>query len=405
MNLSRVIPVKEVIFGVHIYLHPSGSQTVTCVKMQKTGNELKPLMICDSVSGIDSLIKHIPSGSTVCLSINGKGIIHKRFKASETDKDALLNLILPNADKKEFYLQHCESGDEYVFASVLRKEILDHLLAAFQKQNYLTVIAIPGPFSFITLSSLFQFPQYLKLNNYLIEFKQNYIEAIFPDNNNENITNPTFRFMDDSFTAEQLLCCSNVLLHITQPVSFTSISNDLITRNREDSTYKRSFKKIGTVALAMFLILLTVNFMVFDSYSKKYNRMNAKYSEHILTGQLMDSLDRSIKEKEQFIQENGILSHSEFSYRIDRLMIVMPQSILLNSLAANPVLKRVKKENEIQYDKSKITIKGIVQSTTDLGLWIQMIKKEKWIKELRIADYKFDDRKQTGFFELELITD
>lgn len=403
-KISEIISVKSVIFGVHIHYVNAKDMQIRCIEVHKKGNDMNIVQLFDNYHNIDQLLNGLPNSSAICISISGKNIITKKINTDINNKEqSILNMILPNANIKDFYIQKTKADNDELFVSAARKQTTDEIFEKFQKKNCLILNTTFGPFALNSLSELLSLNnKKIKFNEPVIEIKDFVISNIKKVSSGNDEYIETFNLSEKVINTEQLICFSNVFSYFFPLQNHYELEYNKLNKHKEDFKYKNLFKLTAYAAVIIFLCLLLINFFLFENYSGKYNDIHTQYEQSIDNIKLSDSLTELIRNKEQFINDNTILNRTKFSYYADRLVLKMPHSILLNSIDINPQLKRIKKENEILFDKKKIIINGVVQSSTDMGNWINILKEEDWVKEIIVGDYKFDDRKQKGIFEIEL---
>ena len=149
--------------------------------------------------------------------------------------------------------------------------------------------------------------------------------------------------------------------------------------------------------------MLLINFLLFDHYSKKSNELSANINLNTGLLQQLDTLTKELKFKEDFIEQTGILSNSRLSLYSDRIASTLSDNIQLIDLSINPLDKKLKSNQEPEFNKNKIYINGITSNSTILNDWIKTIMKEGWVKEVNIKNYNQDNAITKGEFKIEII--
>lgn len=381
--------------GVHLEITKSGEFRYTVVDVVKRKSKIEIENKKEGVGNFEDEISLFKDSKTpICLSIEGRGIIHKKnYAAPGKSNENIIENIIPNSNIDDFIIQEYDSETGIQYISIAKKEIITQLEKTIPKNNIYSLII--GGFNLSTISAINN-TNNIDIPGQSISFENNKVVEIKRQNNTET----DIRIGDELINTKFLPAYANAL-------SFF-IEDDSINEVPESSEYKKeilagiAFKKVLFGALTLFFIVLLVNFFVFDHYNNKKNFLSGSVnnSEHLLNK--LSVLKEELKFKKDFISKSGFLESSRNSFIADRIASTIPKKITLTKLEVNPVKKKFKKEEKPQFNKGVVIIGGISKSSTVFNLWIKELKKISWIKDISINEYEQKTDSNTGEFELKL---
>ncbi|XLS30033.1 hypothetical protein ACJD0Z_04230 [Flavobacteriaceae bacterium M23B6Z8] len=160
---------------------------------------------------------------------------------------------------------------------------------------------------------------------------------------------------------------------------------------------KRFFRLFGISALSLLLVLLLVNFFLFQHYysgSEELKQMvaiNQGNKDKLL--QLNETADRKAKLVEDLLEA----SSSKSSFYIDRLVSKAPQSIVLEELNYQPIQQSVKPDKEIVFQYNELVIRGEASRSDEFSTWVEAMEKFDWVEKIEVLDYGVGDDPKTEF--------
>ena len=90
----------------------------------------------EHIESAEELKKNIGKKEPMMISINGKGVIHKKTTLPDsTNPELILNGVLPGSNPQEFSYQVTESGSGQCFVSLIRNSSLNELLEELKKAS------------------------------------------------------------------------------------------------------------------------------------------------------------------------------------------------------------------------------------------------------------------------------
>ena len=398
---DKLFKIQSVV-GIEVLLLPDGQVEYSYVRLSRKNK----LIVTDNMSfGITDLtnLQSIADHNTpVCLSLSGRGILHKKVRQASGDADKNLLSIFPNINLNEFYIQRYIVGQDVIF-SIIRRKTFDDVLDLFKQANLSIVSASLGPFAISKLLPIIE----LESNSVVIGSHQIAIEnSLIAEYSfaNQEYQNRSFKIDKEIIPEVVVIAYATALQNLI--FEKTPIALDVADLNRwkEELINRRVFKVAGLAALILFFMALLVNFLLFNYYNQQYIELSADYSAYSVSKIEFDSINKKIAEREFFLQEAGWMKPSQISFYADQIAASVPSSVLLREMSINPLdngLTRAEKKHVFSFNR--IMLSGVCNKPTDLNSWILSVKLMSWVSEVEIRNYTYDDKIHRGLFLLEII--
>jgi hypothetical protein len=363
------------------------------IEVEKLENTLS-INSSKTFNDIDSLIQSIPKNLPVLLSITGNGIITKKVDNSTNYR----NKLLFNATAEDFYWYELHQ-EEHIYASVIRKSILDGEMLELQKnQIYIVDISI-GPLIVTSIKPLLPKINYIHTQNFRVDFIGENIAGI---NNFINIDDEVVYEIDsERIDFINIVPFANLVNYI-YPNSKISAENDFLKINREEFKYKKSFNTLGILALPTFLLLLLASYLLLGYYQGEYIALQVKIEEESIVYDKLKLLETDRDNKEAMLKESGLNNSTFLSFYISKITSQMPAEISLNELSIFSPVEKIKANQRIIFDNDKISIEGETTSNDDFADWIKIIKTYHWVENLEIIDFRKEGRASVFLIKIKL---
>lgn len=391
-----------------VFLPEKGFQlNITVIKV--SGGNLSIEKTATALDDIVSVKAHVPPSVPICLVLNGKGIIHKNLEITEKDEDkTLIRKVIPNANLKDFYLQAQARVGGQGFVSIVRKTAVDEIIQALKKENYFIVSVQLGAFSLIPIASLIneslkgKTSFELKNGGHNLTVNNNAVEEYLFDKASATVKSEVT--IDNKQVSSDAIIALSAALGCLQPEVQTGIAHVPDTEvDSEEFQQKRVFTMVAGSAIAFFLVILIGNFILLNNYSKKAAEKEIEATQYAGIEKERKKLEAEMKEKKIFIESMGVAESSNTSFYTDRIVASVPHDIDLFTLTVNPLKKKIKKNERIEFSYNTMIVEGECSKSKDLDDWVQNIKKEyAWIKQLTVVGYSQNNSKEKGSFKLEI---
>ncbi|KFF12008.1 PilN domain-containing protein [Flavobacterium hydatis] len=325
------------------------------------------------------------------LIINTNQVIQKEVTGVEASDEKLLHKAFPNTNWDEFYFEIWRLKTKSIVA-ITRKSYLDDLLSHYAEQK----IIVAG----ISLG-ICSIAEILNYTNEKKFFTNNQI--VITEEGSQIIT-PSIEDLEATYTINELS------IHNTHLLPFSGLLR-LITNNTQNTgssiihsealydnyNQKVFFSKSLKIMIGIVLAILVVNFFCFSHYYKLVQNT----SETLLVNESslgnVSTIKQRIQAKEQKVKSITDRTSSQSSLVINEITKRIPQSILLNELIYDPLVKKIKPEEAIVTEERVITISGTTLDNNAFTNWVETIEKLKWIDNAVITHFGKNDLNETEF--------
>jgi Tfp pilus assembly protein PilN len=369
-------------------------------------NKNNKLNIVSSSSSFDAL--DLPNGIEknkipVLIILNGKGIILKKISLSENSEQNFEDLIranLPAINPDDFFVQLVRQSNNTAFITLFRKEQLTPILEElkFKKINIANVlIGVPTIKGLQPLWSNFNT---LSTTFHTVELTNNDI-----DNITSTTENATVKIDDISFDSTHTLGFAAGLSYLTQVKIAETNSVELLdieTKHLEKNKFW--FLMIAVVAIAF--LLSVANVIVYTNYFNKNNQLESELNVYQSKYDQINQLLTDYQKKKELIENVGILSKNKLSEYADRIAATIPEEVTLTELYFNPKQDNDESEDSLIIFKNKqLIIKGNCNKSLIINEWANILKMQKFIKDVSLEKFVYNNEGILPNFEMRIITE
>jgi len=182
------------------------------------------------------------------------------------------------------------------------------------------------------------------------------------------------------------------------------ISSPLLEAQADEFMHRQLFQWTSKIALGGIFTILLLNTFFFYQFKSKNQALQSSMmvSRHQLAE--LDSLKSQVEHQERLFQQTQVHQNTRTAYYADRIATTLPVGLQLSELTIFPMKGKKRdydKEELIQYENDRITIKGKCENSLIYNQWIKQLQELKWISAARHVDYK-DVNNALGEFELHL---
>lgn len=344
---------------------------------------------------IDSLKKGLP----VYIMVRGYGIMTKRNRGHLGKEQ--LGKLFPNFKIGDYYTQF-EYTQENTVTTMIRKDLIRQIV----DNNIFNGICFSG--LFIGIAPIIPLIKYLDNSRDSI-----CIEDIQLELTNEEVQNirkctssedQTIFFMNKEYPDYQVLVLSSGILASLNPDGYMN-QDQVFSNGYKEAASATLYKRILKAGLPLLLVILMVNFYLFDRmYQKKI-----VYQDIVVAGESelsrLVNLKSELNQKKNFVTDYRLNESNAYSYYHDRLGSLASGKVRFQDLYFNPNTKKLKPGSPIVFRNGIVTIIGLAYDVETYRVFMQELKEENWIKEVVIQDYVYEAGEDHAFFHLELKCD
>jgi len=389
--------------GVSIHIQPDGSVLTQLCSVAATGNELSIDKKVTDLKAVGQLKEHVGVKSVIALNLLGKGILQKKIeKTAEIDQNNF-SIILPNANIEDFYIQNFVSG-ESSFVSVIRKLDADKWINQLTELGFRPLMLSLGPFPVENvISQLNIYDGDVIFNGHIITRDEKAEWTAYSYSAESNTPFPikiASEKIDEKLIIPYAVAFQLVLVNEVEPIKadVDSLEDALVKRLSDNKIKLQSF-----ILLIVLFMLLLANFITFSSLNAANAGLLEKVSRFAQNTNTQQSINEEVKKKEGQLQALGWDGAINKSSLIDQVASLLPPEVSLNEIAINPVDQATSRTNKsLVFYNRKIRITGNSQKIIPVNEWIARIKSRKWVKNIQMESFTFDNELNTGEFNITI---
>ncbi len=404
---QKILQIKKAT-GVEIILLSDEEFSINSTTVFLKKNKVVKEKTSTGLKSIKELAEKIDVKLPLSIVINGKGVLTK--KIPDFQKNSSIQSIIPGSNPNDFYFENYSNGTVSI-GSAIRKETLDKILKDLKNQGLKPISVSLG------LSVLNKITPFLELNNTLdietgsfnIKLNDNKELLDFTSKSEINIEkyqSEEFRIADQYIKPLNLLSFAAALNCISDDLKTNiPISSEWIISQRSEYRYYKLFRTLGIGILSLFLLILLINFSLYNYYFKKNQTLQYSQIQNLDQQKKIKELRSKVNKKEKFLEKSGCTNTSKTSYYADRIASITPVDVLLTSLNIYPAKTNSETENgNTLFKKDTILINGVCQDPAELNTFINNLKIISDFNEVALKNYQYRNEKESGIFSIETIT-
>jgi len=397
---SKIVKGNEVA-GVSVHFVSNESIRIQVAILKQHKSEVTIVKQYSNLSELKDCFQKISGQIPIYLSVDGKGIVHKKIsteKSHMTEKEKL-HQVFPDSKPNEFYMQEHQITTNQLYFSIGRKKQIDNLVRLFKRQNYFVIGLTLGPYDLVNIAAGLDAGREIYTGPYHIELNESAIENF---RKADNVGAQDFYMLGDERINGENLIAVAVAFRFFINWKNSSCYMPEIQTNREEFFYKKVFVKAGWGMLIFFFAVLLINFLFYSHYNDKNAVLMQEYNNNQQLLARLDSLTAKYKFHKSFIEMNNLNQASKNAYYSDRMGASVPKRIKLKEMTINPLQEKIENDEKLLFNQQVIFISGETGNSLDLNDWIRSLKRYKWIRKVEIISFK-TDRSNKGIFQLKII--
>lgn len=384
------------ITGISVWIEPDNELSCYAVKLVPGKKNWQPEIKHNGPVSIDALPLIIQPGSPVALTIDGKGVIHRKITPA-IGEDPVAS-ILPDAGKIDLLVQKVPLTNGEVFVSLIRKKLTEQLIEKLSMNGYRVILCTLGPFAILKIADIldedtFYIPHWEVSNSGNgISFKPQ-----------ESAMNLQSVFLHDFRIPAEYLCsyATAVQLHNHSIVPI-QVQWEVIRNNYKEEAYRIRSKRTVLVSIIALFILLLGNAVIFHKLSIRKNFLAAELISNRKMIQQLDSLQNEFVRKKRFFSQSSFFENIRYSLFADNIAAKLSSDIILTRMEFNPPVTKPKPEQEIKFNQKTCIISGKVKNGVIFNQWLNILRKESWLKEVEVLDYRQEDSSSPAQFSIQI---
>jgi Tfp pilus assembly protein PilN len=406
MFWERWIPkkylVKSEICGVEVVFSEEGlSYNTTYLKNGKKLELISALSSKDKPGFSKAVEKNkIP----LVIVINGKGVILKKAALFGTESGGFEEVIrenLPTINQDEFYIQLFRQGDSHVFITLCRKEQVNSVVDELKRQKKDIAAVLIGSPAVIGLQPLWSSFNNVQTSTHQVELTNELADAftLRPS------VNESVKIDGISIGAEYVLGFSAGLCYLMQRRIAETNNAELLSIGRLH-TEKNKFRFLMILVVVIAFTVAVTNVLFYTSYFDKNNKLETELSVYQGKYEQINQLLSDYQKKKDLIEGAGVLNRNKLSEYADKIAKTIPGEVALTEMYFNPKDENEESEDSlVKFKNKELVIKGNCNKSLIINEWVNVLKMQKFIKDVSLEKFSYNNEGLLPNYEIRLITE
>ncbi|MEA1786081.1 hypothetical protein U1E44_08265 [Arenibacter sp. GZD96] len=375
--------------AIEMYDH-QGITYYTTLVLKKEKGELTILRATE-VTKLEELKDWIGTKASLFLTINTHNVLTKPIADMELNShEAKVNHTFPNLNLEAFYYD-IFLDESYPMVSIARMDVVEEVI------NALGEIGMQPSAVQLGLAGLGSVLPHLESgsvqgSNFGLDIELSRIREVYPQSSAED----TYRLNGLELQGRHLLGFAHILGHLEGRISVTNLTeiNDSLSYTFKN---KRIFTTVAKSALVFFLILLLVNFFVFDHYYTKVQETKTSSELHSSQVKQFKALSTLVTEKQERVDLLNRSGNSRATHYLDQLAINVPSTVFLGEMQFQSLKKPFREGKSLDIEEGVLKVSGISSESAAFSMWIALLEEQKWIQSVEILGYDFVTKENSEF--------
>ena len=390
LHIGSVLKYKKV--GILLVDKHKSSIEISYYQLIKRKKSVDTCFVQEQLGSFKDLPSFAEKTPTI-LCIQGNGLVQRIVEANQND----IKQSIPNIDPEEYLVRYTELSDT---EKLFRKEQIDSIL------NDPELVHIP----FYNVSPGFSgLQRFIQLFDDLVtEFTSGGNTLLIKDGKivdvakSRDTTSQTYQIAGKERTSNEIIAlCAGLNFYIGTPEEETFIPG--VKQRVKEYTAQRLSEHILRYAGAGLFILLLINFLCFDNFNKKLNKLNLESQEEIKLQEEIKELQEDLMQKKQFASQNYVPDNYSFAFYADRLASFSSEGVRFTELLVCPVAGKIKEDNIIEFRGNTMQVKGISPNPSAFSSFMEKINNAAWVTKVNKQIYHYNNDNNNAEFQLEII--
>lgn len=368
-----------------------GKSTIEAILLQKQKNTLEVINAYNE-NAIETISKKLPKKQHTFLVINNDEVLSKYIENVSKDDNQLLYNAFPSVSKNDFYYE-IHSAQSNHLVSICRKSYIDKLIETYLEYGIQIVGFSLGNSLTAVVNDFIKEDRYFTSNATIT--KEN--EVLSATEFTEYSSKQLYDINGIDIQNSKLLSFAGALSYILQREKTTVNFEEKIKNLLQAFKEKRFFSQFFIFGLGLILLLLLINFFVFNSYFQEVELMKKTSQVNVMQKDKLLQLKLTTDEKQKTVDDILKNTTSKSSYYIDNIALSLPKTIQLSALDYQPITKRIKKDKPILLKESVIVISGISTDNDFFSNWIKVLENFDWVKSATVVINGTKGKNNTDF--------
>ena len=387
--------VENIIFGNHFLgievFSENNSEKVNCIIVEKKKDNLT---ISDTLKfgNIDDLSLDNYTDLPTVLAIYTDKVLIKETELVEKNDLILVKKTFTNLNLEDFYFDVWRLNNKSII-SITRRNYVDEIIKLFEESHRIKIASIAIGISNIKHLVPFLSKETILLNSKILDTQNTTISLT------EITTSTIYSINGINIKSDNLMSFSSIINFISKTKNGSI--DELNTYLNNTFFQNAFFKKYIKFFIFFILGVLLVNFLFFNHYYNKFNEISILNTTEVENKEKIENLKSVIIEKEKSVNEISISNTQRISYLLNEIGKSVPNTIILNELKYQPILKKGNTETLTKYSDKSILVNGISNNNIQFTNWVEKLSEFNTINEVVIL--KFEKEDNTTSFKINIL--
>ena len=337
----------------------------------------------DFKKGLKELLK---KNYPILLHFDGDNVISRTTENKQGYRNSIIFKM--NPDDFYFYEYHL---DNQIFASLMRKQVVDDMIKLLNESNKFIVHLSIGPFVLSKLFSILKNTTQVFSNFHRLELNDNKLVS-FEKTENQDYQ---ISISEEVFNQKEIGLIAT-FLEFKQGNKYIQFDDTFLITNKNEQKFRKLFQQIGAFSIAFTILVLFVGHQLLNYYIESLGEKESRYSISQQTLVQLNELRDERQLKEKILESSGVIDANYMTQYFVEIGNAVPESITINSIDVGPLLKKIKPNEKTSINSKIIHIIGESKNDDDFNAFMNSLRSISWVKKIEITNYS-DDKSGNSF--------
>jgi len=387
--------------GISLVFRQDGSLQVDACSITVDRKQLDFEKKLSGLNTLQDLAKQLPEKTLLSVNLSGRGILQKQVERIAEINPQNFGRVVPNAVFDDFYIQNFISG-EFSYVSLIRKTEADKWIGQLKELGFVPLTLSLGPFPVQhIIGQLNVYDHELIFNGHIII--RNEQSEWASCTHNETARSPFPIKIESESISEQLVIpyAAVFQLVLASKVDPIQVNVPELENALKEIIAGKKLKVQGALILAVFFVLLLVNFLLFSWLNTDNNRLSGQLSMTNQSNINIEGVSEQVKEKEMLLRNLGWEGGINKSALVDQLASLLPADLTWTEVAVDPIDQASSRiQKSLVFFSRQIRVSGTSAKIIPVNEWIARVKTKSWVKNIQLDSYTFNNELNTGQFTI-----
>ncbi|MCK0160142.1 hypothetical protein [Allomuricauda sp. F6463D] len=374
--------------GLEIF-EVAGTLHYALLKLRLNKGELE-LIGALSSSVLRDLVPQMELKKALLLQINTTKVLNKQLDGDLPKlPEQWVKHAFPNLDLEQFYYQILDDSKLRMVSMAKRSVVEEHLVELKEMGIVPTGLSL-GVSGLSPSISFLESP--IRGSNFSFHVK---VDGEFELSQQVPAADMETDIQGLRLPTTHLLSFSQILGHIQGSAPYSNLE-DVNTEMDNHFKNQRFYQKGLQWGLGILLGVLLVNFLLFAHYRSKTMTSEGPIDPE-QQARMLQNIQERVDTKENKLKALLGTSRSRTTYYMDRIGEGLPESILLDILAYQPLTRPVQPDKSIRTAGDQIRISGQTNNKEAFAEWTALLESMEWVGNLEIERYEYTSNTVDNF--------